>query len=626
MRFNPLRKFASLVVLSFAISLVTTTSAHATTTSFPCGTSGTYEVDDATHAITGNTACSGDLNIDSSVTSIGNSAFQSNHALGIITIPGSVTSIGSSAFNSAYFNAITFNEGLTSLGGSAFANSYNNGNLLDITLPNSLTTIGSSAFSQARFRSFSIGENVTSLGQGAFYNNFGAGPTSIVFRGVSGITAIADYTFIGYRGTELNLPPNITSLGARPFESSPSLAYLVIPAGVTSFGNEIFKAMSSLHTLVFPDTLATIGTNGFTSTTSLNTVVYCGSSSAILNYTYPNSITPKCSKAVIFNNNGGSGSMRTETATVSTNLTANTFTKSSSNFSGWNTKADGTGTPYADGAPYPFTSTAVLYAQWQTITVPGAPTIGTAGTTSATAATVDFTAPGSNGGATIDYYQCVSTPTSSTITLNQSGSGTCSFTGLTTGTSYQFKVRAHNSAGFSSYSSLSTSVTPSNNTPDPDAEKREAERKRQAEIDICKSNLKAALANNQKIEAGTFAKCGYRALSNPAEATAINKLQAMPVDSRTAETVMTAVITKIGTYEDLQGNNAKSVTPQQLVQTGILPATVPNKTVITLQLQKLDESARDSIAEIDAFLAAEAKKMQERKERLAAIITKISGR
>ena len=618
-------KLALVIALVLGASLTILPSANATTTSFACGTSGTYEVDDTTHTITGHTACIGALNIDSSVTSIGNNAFQSNHDLTAITIPSSVTTIGSSAFNSAYFNSITFNEGLITIGGSAFANTYNNGNLLDISFPNSVTTIGNSAFSQSRFRSFSIGENVTTLGEGAFYNNFGAGPTSIVFRGTSGITAIGNYTFIGYRGTELTLPPNITSIGQRPFEGSSTLQYLIIPSGVTSLGNEIFKSMSGLRTLVFPSALSTIGINGFTGTTNVNVITYCGSSSAVLTYSYPNSLTPVCAKTAIFMNNGGSGTMRSETATSTTNLTANTFTKTSSTFAGWNTKSDGSGTSYSDSAPYAFTSDIVLYAQWNTISVPGAPTIGASAATSATSATVDFTAPASNGGATIDYYQCVSTPTTTTVTLNQSGSGTCTFSGLTTGTSYQFKVRAHNSAGYSNYSSLSSAVAPSNSAPDPEAEKREAERKRQQEIENCKTALKSALANNVKIETGTFAKCGYRPLTNPSEVTVVAKLQNLPVDSRTADSVLTAVVTKIGTYEDIQSNKVQSVTPQLLVQTGIIEATVPNKTVITLQLQKLDQTARDTIAEIDAFIAQEAKKMQTRKEHLAAIIAKINA-
>jgi uncharacterized repeat protein (TIGR02543 family) len=45
-------------------------------------------------------------------------------------------------------------------------------------------------------------------------------------------------------------------------------------------------------------------------------------------------------------------------------LTTNTFTRTGYTFSGWNTVAGGGGTAYADGATYPFTASATLYAQW----------------------------------------------------------------------------------------------------------------------------------------------------------------------------------------------------------------------------------------------------------------------
>ena len=67
---------------------------------------------------------------------------------------------------------------------------------------------------------------------------------------------------------------------------------------------------------------------------------------------------------VTFNANGGTGSMAAETASVPTALTANSFTRAGYTFSGWNTATDGSGTAYADGAVYPFTASATLYAQW----------------------------------------------------------------------------------------------------------------------------------------------------------------------------------------------------------------------------------------------------------------------
>jgi uncharacterized repeat protein (TIGR02543 family) len=70
------------------------------------------------------------------------------------------------------------------------------------------------------------------------------------------------------------------------------------------------------------------------------------------------------SYSVTFNSNTGSGSMANQTASSATALTSNTFTKTGYTFAGWNTASDGTGTSYADGANYPFSSSTTLYAQW----------------------------------------------------------------------------------------------------------------------------------------------------------------------------------------------------------------------------------------------------------------------
>jgi hypothetical protein len=92
-------------------------------------------------------------------------------------------------------------------------------------------------------------------------------------------------------------------------------------------------------------------------------------------------------------------------------------------------------------------------------TVPGAPTIGVATQSAPTRATVTFTAPSSNGGATITTYTATSSPGNITGTLSQSGSGTITVNGLTSGTNYTFTVTATNSAGTSAASAASNSIT-----------------------------------------------------------------------------------------------------------------------------------------------------------------------
>lgn len=87
---------------------------------------------------------------------------------------------------------------------------------------------------------------------------------------------------------------------------------------------------------------------------------------------------------------------------------------------------------------------------------PGAPTIGTAIKVNSTSATVSFTAPASNGGASITSYTVTSTPG------NITASGTTSpitITGLTPDTAYTFNVKAENFVGTGTASASSNSIT-----------------------------------------------------------------------------------------------------------------------------------------------------------------------
>lgn len=73
-------------------------------------------------------------------------------------------------------------------------------------------------------------------------------------------------------------------------------------------------------------------------------------------------------KHVTFDNNGGSGEMAQQTIENSGTLTSSTMYRDGYVFIGWNTKSDGSGTAYADGATLTATSedkgSVTLYAQW----------------------------------------------------------------------------------------------------------------------------------------------------------------------------------------------------------------------------------------------------------------------
>ena len=80
------------------------------------------------------------------------------------------------------------------------------------------------------------------------------------------------------------------------------------------------------------------------------------------------------SYTVVFDKNGGSGTMANQgfTYDVAQNLTNNAFSRTGYTFAGWNTKANGTGASYGNGASVSnLTATAngtvTLYAQWSPI-------------------------------------------------------------------------------------------------------------------------------------------------------------------------------------------------------------------------------------------------------------------
>lgn len=66
-----------------------------------------------------------------------------------------------------------------------------------------------------------------------------------------------------------------------------------------------------------------------------------------------------------FDANGGTGSMTNQVEISSTSITANAFTRAGYVFTGWNTSDDGSGTPYADRAAFPFNANDTLFAQWE---------------------------------------------------------------------------------------------------------------------------------------------------------------------------------------------------------------------------------------------------------------------
>ena len=110
---------------------------------------------------------------------------------------------------------------------------------------------------------------------------------------------------------------------------------------------------------------------------------------------------------VSFNYNGGSGST---TSLKAADETAYTFT-------GWNTKADGSGTSYSSGGSYTANSSATLYAQWDSYIIDGPVTLPTPNTASFGTFKGWYTA--ASGGTKVGNAGASYTPSSSTTLYAQ---------------------------------------------------------------------------------------------------------------------------------------------------------------------------------------------------------------
>ena len=215
--------------------------------------------------------------IPASVTSIGDHAFSSCSSLYEIVIPASVTSIGDDAFHDcSSLSEIVIPSSVTSIGDSAF---WGCSSLSEIVIPSSVTSIGDSAFSDCHSLSkIVIPSSVTSIGKGAFW---GCDSLSEIVIPAS-VTNIGDDAFWDCDSlSEIVIPYSVTSIGDCAFSGCHSLSKIVIPSSVTSIGNSAFSCCSSLFDIVIPSSVTSIGRGAFNCCRSLSKIVIPSSVTSI---------------------------------------------------------------------------------------------------------------------------------------------------------------------------------------------------------------------------------------------------------------------------------------------------------------------------------------------------------
>ncbi|MSW17707.1 MAG: hypothetical protein F2851_01975, partial [Actinobacteria bacterium] len=160
--------------------------------------------------------------------------------------------------------------------------------------------------------------------------------------------------------------------------------------------------------------------------------------------------------AITFDSNTAtSGTMNNLTITAGDRIAlwGNLFVKTGFTFTGWNSAANGKGTPYGEAALVTLYGNTRLYAQWKVLT-PGTPTITSvsAGNTSVVVTVAGAGISGSAGAVdsfTVQAYNDAGTLlTGKTCTVLAAVSPlSCTVSGLTNLTVYKFKTTAFNSTG-----------------------------------------------------------------------------------------------------------------------------------------------------------------------------------
>ena len=273
---------------------------------------------------------------------------------------------------------------------------------------------------------------------------------------------------------------------------------------------------------------------------------------------------------------------------------------------------------------------AILRYGQPAATAPGAPTIGSATALSPTSVSITFTAPANNGGATIETYTATSSPGSITGRVFQSGSGSITITGLTSSTAYTFRVTAANSAGTSSASGATASIT----TPPSESERtaaalaaeKAAAAKREAEKQEARAEIKNSLVTSKVISLEMFTQAEISGITAENIAEVQNEIAALPQISRADLNQVLKIARKYEVVGKIASNQVATVLPVTLIEIGLIPEDSKYKAAITSTIKKLPASDRSSYASIKKAIDAKMAEIQTRKDRLANVVARINSR
>lgn len=273
-----------------------------------------------------------DVDIPTSVTSIGIAAFGGCKNLSLIFIPSSVTFIGFAAFtqstclitvdgsnpNYSSYEGMLLNKdktnliqcpiskanctiplSVTTIENQAF---YYCSSLSSITIPSSVTTIGDNVFNNCSgLISITIPSSVNTIGDGAFFNctgliaiNIPSSTTAIGIRAFYNCKCLITVdsnnpNYSSYEGaffnkdktvlihcptskTNYDIPLSVNTIESYAFNNCTKLSSITIPSSVTAIGDNALRDCTVLNSVTIQSLQTTIGDGAFSFCPSLRTI------------------------------------------------------------------------------------------------------------------------------------------------------------------------------------------------------------------------------------------------------------------------------------------------------------------------------------------------------------------
>jgi hypothetical protein len=149
--------------------------------------------------------------------------------------------------------------------------------------------------------------------------------------------------------------------------------------------------------------------------------------------------------------------------------------------------------------------------------------------------------------------------------------------------------------------------------------------KREAEKQAARTEIASKLKSASDLTVESFAQAEIPGITLSNISLVQAEILALPEALRTDINQVIKIARKYEVVGNIGSDQIKYLAPGSFIEIGLIPTTSKNKAALVAAIKKLPATARDTFAEIKAAIDAETKKIQVRKDRLAAVVARNSA-